>query len=157
VAIALNLTAPLKQDPDSLQRLGELKDAFAERVQPAMDEALSRSQRVHFARVVVIDDAYVQVLTEFDGDPLAYTTFFLRELGPVFEQIFSLVQDAPPWEELQDENRFHEYASSLNLKSLGTSTDSGDDRGYLFSAVGDKTVPEIHAALGPEPRPVSSA
>ena len=143
MAVALNLTAPLKQDPETQERLRHLAETFAERVQPAMEAALAKSEVVHFARVVVIDGKYIQVLTEFDGDPMQYTEFFRRELGPIFEAIFSMVEGAPPWEELNEPNRFFEYTHDLNLKSLGRATAGDEGRGYLFSALGDMTVREI--------------
>jgi hypothetical protein len=143
MAIALNLTAPLKQDQDTQNRLGQLADAFAEKVQPALDAALAKSEIVHFARVLVIDGKYLQVLTEFDGDPMDYTEFFRKELGPVFEQIFSLVEGAPPWDQLNNPNDFYEFTSGLNLTSLGASTSSGEDRGYLFSSIGETTVRDL--------------
>ena len=146
MAIALNMTAPLKQDPETQQRLQGLIAAFADQVQPAIDQALTGSEIVHFARVLVIDNKYLQVLTEFDGDPMQYTEFFRQQLGPVFEQIFSLVEGAPPWEELNNPNSFYKFSHGLNLKALGNST-AGDDRGWLFSSVGDTTVREIKAAL----------
>jgi hypothetical protein len=151
MAIALNLTAPLKQDPQTQQRLAELAASFAETVQPAIDAALARSEIVHYARVLVIDNRYIQVLTEFDGDPMQYTEFFRRELQPVFEAIFSLVEGAPSWDELNNPESFFEFTHNLNLKSLGAATDGGD-RGYLFSALGDRTVRELKAALA---QPVS--
>jgi hypothetical protein len=148
MAIALNLTAPLKQDPESQQRLRQLAADFAEKVQPALDAALARSEIVHFARVLVIGEGqYLQVLTEFDGDPLQYTEFFRRELGPIFEVIFSLVEGAPPWEELNNANSFSEYTGQLNVKSLGTSTVGNEGRGYLFSAYGDSTVRELKSGF----------
>lgn len=149
MAIALNLTAPIKQDPDTQARLQQLVQAFPQRVQPALQAALDRSGVVHFARVLVIDDKYLQVLTEFDGDPMAYTEFFRQELGPVFQQIFSLVEGAPPWEELDNPNSFFEYTRGLNRKALGTATGGDEDRGYLYSAVGDATVREIKARMQP--------
>jgi hypothetical protein len=151
MAIALNLTAPLKQDQDTQNRLRQLADAFGHEVQPALDAALAKSEIVHFARVLVIDGKYLQVLTEFDGDPLAYTEFFRKELGPVFQLIFSLVEGAPPWDELNDPNSFYEYTSRLNLNALGTSTSAGEDRGYLFSSIGDTTVREIKSHLARQP------
>jgi hypothetical protein len=151
MAIALNLTAPLKQDQDTQNRLRQLADAFGHEVQPALDAAFAKSEIVHFARVLVIDGKYLQVMTEFDGDPLAYTEFFRKELGPVFQAIFSLVEGAPPWDELNDPNNFFEYTSGLNLNALGTSTSAGEDRGYLFSAIGDTTVREIKSHLARQP------
>ncbi len=148
MATALNLTAPLKQDPESQQRLQQLAAVFAEQVQPMMDAVLARSEIVHFARVLVIDNKYIQVLTEFDGDPEEYTQFFRKQLGPVFEEIFSLVEGAPPWEELNDPNTFYEFSHGLNVRALGTSEGDNKDHGYMFSALGDTTIREIKKQLG---------
>jgi len=60
MATALNFTVPLKQDPQSQESLGHLVTSFAQEVQPAIDAALARSQIVHFARIVVIDNQYLQ-------------------------------------------------------------------------------------------------
>ena len=147
MANALNLTIPLKQDPQTQESLKKLVASFAQGVQPAIDAVLSRSEIVHFARILVIDNKYLQILTEFDGDPIAYTEFFRKELGPVFQQIFSLVEGAPPWEELDNPNSFFEYTRGLNLKALGTSTGGDEDRGYLYSALRDTTVREIKESL----------
>ena len=57
---------------------------------------MAKSEVVHFARVLVIDGKYLQVLTEFDGDSTAYTESFKQELGPAFREIVSLVEGAPP-------------------------------------------------------------
>lgn len=148
MASSLNLTAPLKQDAESQQRLQHLAAVFPEQIQPVIDAALAKSEIVHFARILVIDNKYIQVLTEFDGDPMQYTEYFRQELGPIFEAIFSLVEDAPPWEELNHPNAFYEYTHGCNLKSLGTSTDAIAEHGYLFSAFGDATVREIKSQLG---------
>jgi hypothetical protein len=147
MAIALNFTVPLKQDPQSQESLRHLVASFAQDVQPALDAALSRSQIVHFARILVIDNRYMQVLTEFDGDPMDYTEFFRKQLGPVFQAIFALAEGAPPWDELNNPNSFYEYTRTLNLPSLGTSTVGNEGRGYLFSAVGDTTARELQVAL----------
>jgi hypothetical protein len=154
MAIALNLTLPLKQDPESQEALKQLGSSFAETVQGPIDRALTASGIVHFARVVVIEEdqraLYLQILTEFDGDPMSYTEFFRVNLGPVFEQIFSLVRDAPPWEELNTPEAFWEYSHGRNLKSLGASSNPDDDGGYLFAAAGDKTVRELYPEFGPD-------
>lgn len=149
MTVALNLTAPLKQDEESQRQIRQLADDFATEVQPAVDRALAESHLVHFARVLVIDGKYIQVLTEFDGDPVEYTDFFRLKLGPVFKKIFSLVEGAPPWEKLDTRDAFHKYTSSLNLKALGRSGADGEpDRGFLFRAYGDATVKDIQEALG---------
>ncbi len=148
MASTLTLTDPLKQDPESQQRLQQLAGVFAEQVQPVIDKALAKSEIVHFARIVVIDKKYIQVLTEFDGDPMHYTEFFRKELGSFFEEIFSLVEGAPPWEELNNPNAFFEFTHGRNLKALGTSSAANAEQGYLFSAYGDATVREIKKQLG---------
>lgn len=147
MAVALNLTAPLKQDPESQQRLQRFATVFADQVQPAIDAALAKSEIVHYARVLVIDNKYLQVLTEYDGDSVQYTEFFRNELGPIFQAIFSLVDGAPPWDELDNPNSFYEYSHGLNVTALGTPAVDNDSDGYLFSAFGDATVREIRTHL----------
>lgn len=146
MAFGLNFTAPLKQDKESQQALQELIVEFP-RLQSMIDSALAESEIVHFARILVIDNKYLQVLTEFDGDPKVYPEFFRTKLPMVFQKLFSLVADAPPWEELDNPNDFYEYTHSHNLPALGTSTTVGYEQGYLFSAFGDATVREIKKQL----------
>src|SRR3954454_10605581 len=121
--LALNLTAPLKQDSGSQRTIAEFAASFDTLVQPRMETELEESDLVHFARVLVISDPprYLQILTEFDGDPLLYTEFFRLELGDIFKQVFALVEGAPPWEELNNKIAFYNYTQSLNLPALGTS------------------------------------
>ena len=147
MALGLNFTAPLKQDPESQQALQELIAVFPQQVQPTIDAALAESDLVHFARILVIDNKYLQVLTEFDGDPMQYTEFFRTKLPLLFAKMFSLVEDAPPWEELDNPNSFYEYTHSRNIPALGASTIVGYEHGYLFSAFGDTTVREIKKHL----------
>ena len=147
MATALNLIVPLKQDDQAQESLKQLIASFAHSVQPAIDAALAGSQIVHFARILVIDNKYLQVLTEFDGDPTDYTDFFRKQLGPVFKAIFALAEGAPPWDELNNRDAFYKYTHDLNVKALGTSTVGNEGHGYLFSAMGDKTVRELQAAL----------
>lgn len=145
----LNLTLPIKQDQETLARLQHLKEVFAEKVQPAIDAALRKSQLVHFARVLVIDDHYIQVITEYEGDHQAYTEFFRKELTPVFAQIFALTDDAP---DVGDTNAFWESAMAQNAHSLGHAADgsvdfNGKPAGWLFSAYDHRTVREIQEAI----------
>jgi hypothetical protein len=144
---ALNMTLPLKQDPASKQKLAYIAENFSKEIQPAIDKALAGSKIVHFARVLVIDGKYLQVITEYDGSHKEYTEFFRKALSPVFEMLFSLAEGAPPWDQL-DQNSFFEFSKKFNVKALGTATDGsvaadGQPAGYLFSAYGDKTVKEI--------------
>jgi hypothetical protein len=144
---ALNMTVPLKQDPESLAKLQQLKAVFADKIQPEIDRALRKSKIVHFARVLVIHDRFLQVLTEFDGDPEEYTEFFRRELPHVFKPIFELAEGAPDWDHLNDQDTFFEASKGLNVKALGRSEDGREDQGWLFSYF-PRTVREIEESLG---------
>src|SRR5262249_13462937 len=146
---ALNLTLPIKQDAETQAKLKHLADNFAEKVQPLIQAALKQSRIVHFARVVVIDNKYIQVITAYEGSHQEYTEFFRRALTPVFAAIFELAEGVP---DVNDRNAFWEYTKDHNIHSLGISntgsTDfSGNPAGWLFSAYDGKTVEEIQAAL----------
>lgn len=146
---ALNLTLPLKQDDESQARLRHLAQIFADQIQPKIDEALRKSGIVHFARVVVIDNKYIQVITEYEGDHQEYTEFFRRELTPVFAAIFGLAEGAP---NASNVNAFWEYAKDHNVRALGQHTHgsldfSGNPAGWLFSAYDHRDVRTIRAAL----------
>jgi hypothetical protein len=146
---ALTLTLPLKQDPASQTKLAALAASFTDRVQPAIAAALKKSQLVHFARVDVIDNKYIQVITEYEGPHQEYTEFFRRELTPVFAAIFDLAEGAP---EVKDANAFWEYAKVHNVRTLGTSTSGSTDfdgkpAGWLFSAYDGRDVKTILEAL----------
>lgn len=146
---ALNLTLPIKQDAESQKKLEHLKEIFEAQVQPAIEKALKESKIVHFARVLVIDNKYIQVITEYEGPHQEYTEFFRRALTPVFGAIFSLADGAP---DVKNTNDFWEYSKNHNVRSLGTSNGGSTDfggkpAGWLFSAYNHKTVQEIQAAL----------
>src|SRR3954469_17390470 len=145
---ALNLTLPIKQDPQTQAALREVARAFATEIQPKIDAALRKSQTIHFARVLVIDNKYLQVITEYDGDSQEYTEFFRRELPDVFAMLFSLAEGAPSAEDLRDPDAFFAYSSRHQVRSLGETTEGltglgGQSEGYLFSAYGGRTVKEI--------------
>lgn len=147
MAHALNLTLPIKQDPETLAKLQHVKQVFAKEIQPKIEKALRESKIVHFARVIVIHDKFLQVITEYDGDPKEYTEFFRQALPDVFGVLFSLAEGAPAFGEL-DEQSFFRLSQSLDLPSLGESAEgftdvSGKTKGYLFSAYGNKTVRQI--------------
>jgi hypothetical protein len=143
---ALNMTVPLKQDPESQAKLQKLKELFADHIQPEIDRALRKSRIVHFARVLVIHDRFLQVITEFDGDPEEYTEFFRRELPHVFKPIFELADGAPPWDELNDQDSFFQASKHLNVKALGRSEDGREEQGWMFSYF-PRSVREIEEAL----------
>ena len=115
-----------------------------------MEAALRGSEMVHFARVVVIDDKYLQVITEYDGDHKGYTEFFRRALPDVFAALFSLAELPPgtPSFDKIDANAFFELSKGMQKRSLGEFPDgskdtAGNTEGYLFSAYGNRLVKEI--------------
>lgn len=146
MATALNMTMKLKQDPQSQAQLAQLAAIFADHVQPIMDEKLRASEIVHYARVLVIDNLYIQVITEFDGDKQVYTDFFRLALPDVFKAIFALVEGAPSWDELNDRDTFYAFSKDKNVKSLGTHP-TDPTEGYMFAAYGDATVKELQKNL----------
>jgi hypothetical protein len=133
-----------------LQKLKGLEAIFADKVQPMIAAALKKSKIVHFARVVVIDDKYIQVITEYEGSHQEYTEFFRRELAPVFAAIFALADNMP---DVSDPDAFWKFAKAHNYRTLGKATDGaldfdGNPAGWLFSAYDGKTVEDLLTALG---------
>jgi hypothetical protein len=146
---ALNLTFPIKQDADTQAKLKQLADSFAVEFQPAIEAALKKSRLVHFARIVVIDNKYIQVLTEYEGPHQEYNEFFRRECSPIFAAIFALTEGVP---DVNNTNAFFDFSRERNIRSLGNATDgstdfNGNPAGWLFSAYDFKNVEEIQAAL----------
>jgi hypothetical protein len=145
---ALTMTIPIKQDAATMQKLRDFERDFATKYQAGMDKALRDSKLVHYARVVNINDKLLQVITEYDGDPKAYTEFFRKALPELFAAIFELAE-APSFDKL-DQSKFFEISKQLQKHSIGktTSTDPEDkDEGYLFSAYDGRSVREILAKL----------
>lgn len=146
---ALTLTLPIKQDAESQAKLKHLGETFATDLQPKIEKALRESHIVHFARVVLIDNRYLQVITEYEGSHREYTELFRKELVGVFGALFSLTDYKG---DVTDPNGFWEFAKSCNVRSLGNHTHGGLDfegkvAGWLFSAYDHKDVRTIQAAL----------
>ncbi len=146
---ALNLVLPIKQHPDTLASLARLKENFQHGIQQEIEDALRKSEIVHFARVFVIEDKYIQVITEYEGAHDEYAEFFRKKLKPIFEAIFSLADGAP---QVDDPAAFWNYSKSKNIRSLGQTTSGsttmdGEPAGWLFSAYDHKTVREVKAAM----------
>lgn len=141
---ALNLTLKIKQTPEVLAQLKAIKDGFAHGIQKKIETVLRDSQIVHYARVLVIDDQYIQVITEFDGDKKAYTEFFRTKLPDVFAAIFALAENPPTEDDLNSTEKFYEYASRANLKPLGSDGHGQrNDDGFFFCAYPGVLVKEI--------------
>lgn len=146
---ALNLVIPIKQDAETMEKLRNLEAIFASQVQGKIEAALRKSELVHFARVFVIHDRYILVITEYEGDHEEYTEFFRKELPDVFDHIFGLA-DLPV--DVNNPSAFWEASMSCNQRSLGTATDGSKDfhgkvAGWLFSAYDHHTVKEVKEAL----------
>lgn len=139
---ALNLTLPIKQDAKTLADLQALKDAFPS-LQKAIGDTMAKSHILHFARVLVIDDKYIQVITEFEGPFDEYSEFFRLRLTDVFGKIFALAENAP---DVEDPVAFFNFARAHQVRSLGNAED-GSPSGWLFSAYNHKTVEQIQDAL----------
>ena len=144
---ALNLTIPIKQDAETQARLKEIAAKFATELQPKIDRALRASKIVHFARVLVINNRYLQVITEYDVDHREYTEFFRKELPDVFAALFSMAEGAPPMDAMADPNAFFDFSFKLRVRSLGESTEGltgiyDQSEGYLFSAYGGREAKE---------------
>jgi hypothetical protein len=146
MAHSLNLTLKIGQDAATQQKLQQFVQLFP-LVQAKIAAAMKKSEILHFARVVLIGTEYLQVLTEYDGDRQEYTEFFRRELPDIFEKVFELGENAPPWSELKDPDTFFNFTKGLDIKPLGTSLSSDPDDRWVFSAYGDLSVKEILAAL----------
>jgi hypothetical protein len=147
---ALNLTIPIAQDHQTLERLQQMKARFSTHIQPRLETALRRSKLVHFARVVVIQDKYIQVVLEYDS--YAHLEFFRRELNDLFQDIFSFADLQLDPKTISDERAFYRALAGLQRRSLGKSTDgsldfNGNIEGYLFSAYGSRTVTEILSSV----------
>ena len=149
---ALNFTLKIKQTPEVLERLKGIKTSFATRIQPLVDAALKKSEIVHFARVLVIDDLYIQVITEFDGEESVYAEFFRKELLPLFAAVFSLTENPPSEQDIQNPDKFFKFTSAANLRALGTDGLEHDkpeeDRGYFFQGYPGVLVKDIHQKIG---------
>src|SRR5260221_174022 len=135
---ALNLTLKIKQSPEVLAKLKWIRANFASQIQKKIDDALRASQIVHYARVLVIDDLYIQVITEFDGDEKVYTEFFRKNLLELFTIVFGLAETPPTAEVLASPDEFHKYSTALNLPALGTGglipQGTEKEKGYFFQA-----------------------
>ncbi len=95
MAHALNLFVPIRQDPDSLKLLAEIRAGFATKDQAEIEKAARESEIIHFLRVLITpDDKYFVVLTEYDGGHEEYAEFFRVKL-PISSSRYSPSPMAP--------------------------------------------------------------
>src|SRR6266404_714794 len=92
----LNLTLPLKQDPQSQATIKDFADKFGAVFWPQVKQVLHDSHMVYYARFTLIESRWLQVLTEYDTDFETYSNFFADNLKEFFATLFSVVEGAPP-------------------------------------------------------------
>lgn len=129
----LNLTLPLKQDPESLAGLQQL---LANLDPNTVTTALAGSEIVHFARFLLIGTQYIQIITTYDGTEEFYADFFWKQLNNVFKNAYEFVEGAPTGDDWTEDNflAFNKIPAHQPVPF------------YLFSAYPDKTVKIINAA-----------
>ena len=138
----LNATLPLKQDAESQAKLKAFAAEFETKWLPQVWDVLKKSQMVHYARFTVIDNKYMQILTEFDNDFVDYSKFFAKQLPDFFRTVFTLVENAPPPPTPgaeRDLGTIFQFIDKVNLPCVG---------GRAFSAYGSRTVAEIQQKFG---------
>jgi hypothetical protein len=135
----LNLTLPLKQDAASQAKLKQFAEQFPTAFLPKVLEVLKQSQMVHYCRFVVIENKYLQVLTEYDTDFRTYTDFFAAHLHDFFGLLFALVEGAPDTSLANDRETVYQFIKKYDLPCFG---------GKAFSAFGELTVKEIQQKFG---------
>jgi hypothetical protein len=127
-----------------------------------IEDAARRSKIVHFARIVVIHDKYIQVLTEYDGSHEEYAEWFRKNLNDLFKEVFSFADVSVDWATVNNQAAFYEVSKTLQIRSLGDSIYGDKDfdgnlEGYLFSAYKDREVKDILPKLEEERRSLSRA
>jgi hypothetical protein len=137
----LNVTLPLKQDPDSQAKIKDFAAKFATDYWPKVKQVLGDSKMVHYARFVVVGTPpkYVQILTEYDTDFRVYTDYFADHLQDFFGAVFGLVEGAPPPGTVMDRETIYKLVKSFDLPCLGD---------VYFAAYPELTVKEIQQKFG---------
>src|SRR4051794_22170313 len=111
----LNFFVPIRQDEESLKKLQELKDNFSKVDQDLIEKAARKSKIIHFLRVLVLQDKYFVVLTEYDGGHKEYSEFFRTELNSLFKKIFEIADIEVDWNNVNNEPAFYAAASKFQI------------------------------------------
>ncbi len=83
---------------------------------PIVENLLNQSQMVHFARFVFLNnDAELALFTSYDGDFDNYLSFFADAAGPLFDQIFEHIEDAPPTPVRQHQKEFIHHIRRFDI------------------------------------------
>jgi hypothetical protein len=150
---ALNLVIKINQSPENIKRLEHLKEVFAKEFQPKINKVFEKSGVVHYARFLIIENKYLLILTEFDGDRRFYTEVFRAELLHIFKAVFSLSENPPTEEQLFNGDKFFDFVSKDNISGLGSDLKTDEERGntkdagYFFNAYPGVSVQQIQDAF----------
>jgi len=119
VANPLTLVMPIKsqQDYEKLKGLIEKLQGLPPHLNP-IAVALTKISTVHFARFVFLSKKKLAVITTYDGDFKDYIDAFVREIGPVFDQLLVHMQDPPPLPVSQHPDEFLKYVEQHDLKCV---------------------------------------
>src|SRR5260370_33830640 len=123
------LSFPLKSPADA--------KALAEQLPPLMPglfQAADTIGTIHTSRFTILDEATLLFLGAFDGEVGHLMTALAKAAGPVFDAIFSHVEDPPSTPVANNADAFVEWTAEHLLHAA-----------TLFSAYPDVTVKEIKA------------
>lgn len=143
----LNLTLKLKQDAASIEKIEKLKSTFVEKYQGAINDAMRDFAGVHFARVLIIHNQYLLVLTEFDGEKTIYADFFRIALKDFFKEVFCLAEGNLDVRAVDNSRAFLEIAQTNNIKPLGKSLYKDNNDGFMYMAQDQVSVRDITRSL----------
>lgn len=87
-------------------------------VEPRLTAAADAMGTVHFARFVHLNDSTLAFLSEFDGSFSDYVQGFLKNLGPVFDQLLPHISGAPPTPVANNADAFLSWLEKNNKHSL---------------------------------------
>ena len=78
---------------------------------------LKRLGFVHSARFLIIGDKFA-IITSFDFDFRDYINTFVDELGPLFDQVLEVIQDAPPTPIRANREEFFAYIERIRIQPV---------------------------------------
>jgi hypothetical protein len=127
----LTCVMPIKSAED-FQALSTLLPA----AKPVIEQALDTIGTVHFARFVFLsNNTQLAIITTYDGDFDRYIADFAQHIGPVFDQLFAHISDAPPLPVNKNVAEFVKYVFAHDVKATA-----------FYSAYPQLTVLDIKAA-----------
>ncbi|MBN8625203.1 MAG: hypothetical protein J0M17_06930 [Planctomycetes bacterium] len=116
-ALTLVMKAKSAEDARKLKSLIERLQAMPPADNP-IRTALDRLGIVHDARFVFLGEDQFAVITTYDDDFESYVDAFVREIGPVFDQLLVHMADAPPLPVRDHPEEFLEYVRKRDLTCI---------------------------------------